>query len=366
MNNPFQTKKQRFFYFFLFILGAQGKNGINWAGNNHPSPLLQFFRSTQFFSSFGLIFYALLLRLPAWWIPAGELNGRDPGAGVLGLAYLELGASSKLLNILLPTLLIFFTALRANYIITNHRMSEKPSQLAGLFIILLSSVSPALLGVHSLQPANLFLLFALGAVFSIYQRSETKMAVFNAGLWLGIALLFNAYYLVFLLLLFIAGLTLNSLSEKMLLRFIVGSFLPLFIVGTYYFWHGHLDTFLEVQFGSFLYPIPSSESPWNLGGLAFLLTALSFSLFRQFANVKMLVIAGRKKISIIYFWLLLSSICLLLHGPFDFASAQLMVVPLGILLSLSFARGKSATGEAAHLVMLVLALGLCIYPILIQ
>ncbi|PHI19347.1 hypothetical protein CEQ90_13400 [Lewinellaceae bacterium SD302] len=328
--------------------------------------MLQFFRSTQFYSSFALIFYALLLRLPAWWIPTGELNGRDTGAGVWGRAYLEWGASTPALNVLLPTLLIFLTALLANHVITNHRMSEKPSQLAGLFIILISSVSPALLGVHSLQPANFFLLLALGSVFTIYQSSKTKMAVFNAGFWLGIAVLFNAYYLIFLLLLFIAGLQLNSLSGKMLLRFTIGCLLPLFIVGTYYFWYDKLEAFHEAQFGNFFYPLPSREAIWNLGGFCFLLTALSFSLFRQFANVKMLVIAGRKKVSIIYSWLLLSGLCLLLHGAFDFASAQLMVVPLGILLSLSFARGKSATGEAAHLVMLVIALALCCYPILIR
>ncbi len=307
-----------------------------------------------------------MLRLPAWWIPTGELNGLDPGAGIWGRVYLEWGASAPALNVLLPTFLIFFTALLANYVITDHRMSEKPSQLAGLFIILIASVCPALLGVHSLQPANFFLMLALGSVFTIYQSSKTKMAVFNTGFWLGIAVLFNAYYLLFLLLLFIAGLQLNSLNGKMLLRFTVGCLLPLFIVGTYYFWHGRLEVFQEVQFGNFLYPIPGREALWNLGGFCFLLTALSFSLFRQFANVKMLVIAGRKKISIIYFWLLLSGVCLLLHGAFDFASAQLMVVPLGILLSLSFARGKSATGEAAHLMMLVIALGLCCYPILIR
>lgn len=313
-----------------------------------------------------LIFYALLLRLPAWWLPAGELNGRDAGAGILGKAYIQLGINSPVINILLPTLLLFITALFVNRLIIKHRMSEKPSQLPGLFVIMIGSVSPALLGLHSIQPANFFLLLAIRSAYGLYQAQKGNMAAFNAGVWLGIAILFNVYFVVFFLLILIAIFSLSSFSGRLFFQLLSGSLSPLFLAGTWYFWKGNYDVFQTVQLGKFFGFIPGNEAYWNLGGLAFVITALTFAVFRQFANVKMLVIAGRKKVSIIYSWMLLCLLCLLVHHTFDFATAQLLTIPLGILISMSFARGSRSTGEAAHLVMVVCCLGLCIYPILIQ
>lgn len=360
-------KRRTFFFQFFFAVSRPGRYpGANLWVLYYSAALLQYFRNNQFLTGSLLVFYALLVRLPAWWVPAGELNGRDPGAGLWGRAYLRLGQDSPTVNVLLATGVVIAVALLTNYLVMLHRMSKEPTQLPGLFVILLWSVSPALVGLHSIQPASFFLLLAVGSVFDLYQARSHSLAAFNAGLWLGIAVLFNTYFFIFIILLVGGGFSLGRVRPRMIPQIVIGALLPAFLLGSWFYFRGAYADFLVVQRPDFFGFRPGEEAYWNLGGLAYLVTALSFVLFRQFANVKMLVISGRKKVNLLYVWMLIALIALLCHSTFDFSAAQLLVVPLGALLSMSFARGRARTGEAAHLLMLVIALLLNVYPILVQ
>ncbi|MEL6140319.1 MAG: hypothetical protein AAFU67_01735, partial [Bacteroidota bacterium] len=160
--------------------------------------MLQIFRSNQLYAGLLLIFYVLLLRLPAWWQAAGELNGLDPGAGVLGVWYDRVMSATHTGNILVPIIVLFITAIAANRLTAKEQMSRKVTQFPGLFILLIASMSPTLLGAHSTQPASLMVLLGLFPAMRLYRTNQADFLRFNTGLWLGLAVLFNVYYLIFL------------------------------------------------------------------------------------------------------------------------------------------------------------------------
>lgn len=327
--------------------------------------MIQYFRNNQLYAGLLLIFYVLLLRLSAWWLPIEELSGVDVGAGVFGHWYVSTLAQSKWMSIVIPSIVLFITAITANRLVANERMSRKITQLPGLFILLLASLAPTLIGAHSCQLANLFLLFALFPLFRLYRTSERAVFSFNAGFWLGLAVLCNAYYLVFLLLLVLGGGSLSTLRLRMIFQFITGCFIPIFLTATLYFWFRNEGFFFERQlpgFGGWSY---NQEAIWNLGGVVTFSGVLGFSVFKQASNVKLLNIESRKKVNIIYWWLLFSGLAFILTPVIDAASLQYMVVPLGIILSLPFTRGSRNSVEAGHLFLLLIAILLNVYPLLV-
>jgi len=327
--------------------------------------LLQIFRSNQLYSGLLLIFYVLLLRLPAWWAAAGELNGLDPGAGIFGVWYDRVMSATRAGNILVPIFVLFVTAIAANRLAAKERMSRKVTQFPGLFILLVASMSPALLGAHSTQPASLMLLIGLFPAMRLYRTTQADFLRFNTGLWLGIAILFNVYYLIFLAFLVILGSILNTLSPRMILQFVVACLLPSFLIGVSYYWFGQYETFQALQYPSFgrLGFVP--EASWNLGALVVYSGLLGFTLFKQNDNVKLLNFEGRKKVTIIYWWLFFCFPFLLFGAEVDVATLQVMAVPLGILLSLPFSQGSRQAGEAGHLLLALFALILNCLPFIV-
>ncbi|MEL6276559.1 MAG: hypothetical protein AAFU03_15785, partial [Bacteroidota bacterium] len=158
---------------------------------------------------------------------------------------------------------------------------------------------------------------------------------------------------------------LNTLSLRMILQFIVACLLPSFMFGVGYYWFGHYGTFQELQYPTFGRLGFVAEASWNLGALVVYSGLLGFTLFKQNDNVKLLNYAGRKKVTIIYWWLFFCLPYLLFGAEVDIASLQVMAVPLGILLSLPFSQGSNQASEAGHLLLLLFALILNCLPFIV-
>lgn len=327
--------------------------------------LLQFFRTNQLYASFLLIFYAFLLRLPAWWYPMSELTVVDSGAGLWGRWLNELIVDHRWATIVVPVLILFVTAIMANRLAFNERLSRQVTQFPGLFIIVVSSLCPIMLGFNSLFVANLILFLSVMSAFGLYRAANTILPAFNAGLWLGIATLFNAYYVFFFLLLIIIGISLNALSIKMMLWFLAGYVVVHWLMGVLYYLQGSLPEYLEVQWSYSLWPNFSPDTIWNLGGVVLLSGILGFVLFKQGRNVKLLNIKGQKKVNLLYWWLFISLGALLLFPEAGIYAIHLATIPLGILLSFSFTRGGRSAGEAGHLLLILLITALNVYPFLL-
>lgn len=324
--------------------------------------MLQFFRTNHLFASLLLIFYALLLRLPSWWLPSPKQDDGYSAKGILGVAVQNWAAEKTSWPIALSIFLVFITALVANQMVSNERLSRQNTQFAGLFLILLSSLFPALTGLHSMSIANFFLLLSVWSTFKLYKNRYTAKAAFNAGFLLGIACLFDSSFSLYLLWLFIAVAVLNSLHLRLLLRILVGWFTALWLAGSYWYSQGQLAHFLEAQKLSFHLPSFQIATLWNLSGIVVLSSVLGFVLFKNLKNVQFLNIEGQKKVGLLYWWLFFSTFLLFFHSSVNTTHVISLVIPISILLSFSFSRAGKQAAEAGHLLLFLIALVLNCLP----
>lgn len=319
--------------------------------------MLQLFRSNQIVFSVLLLPYLAILLLSAYLGgPQLRMLGSE---GVLG-DWVHRSATALPPALYLLALLVWLTlqGFIANAAFFTHRLSDRQNLFPGLFIGLLGLALPQFVGLAAFHVANLFLLVSLTQLLQIYGTREQAPAIFNAGFWLGLATLFVPNYLWFLLPVLFGLSLLRAIRTREVLMIVIGLLLPWFFCAVYYFWHDALGYFVDRQFlAPFAWLRPGSLSVPGIGQLAYFAILILIALLDSGNLRRKLGIAGRKKLSIVYWFLFFAGSSLLTSGT-AMGTEYLLVlaVPLGILLALYFSRLGSAAGEASHLLLLVVTL----------
>lgn len=329
--------------------------------------ILSTFRNNQLSASFLLVFYTAALHLPFFW--QGQLATTSPDSGAAYLGQWLLGAASwnPWVAVIFPIVVLFITGMALNQLAARDQLGQTVTQLPGLFYILVGSFIAAFFFPHSMQLANLLLLFALFPFLNLYKNNEPPVPLFWAGWWLGIAFLTNRYYLVFLPAMMLGITVLTTFNLRRLLQLATGWIAPLFMLGAYSYLKNELSDLLTIQFTGFGWPTDWLDEPrWALLGLLALGVALAWVVLSQGANTKMLRTAAKKKLSIFYTLLLFAGISLLIQPNVAASSAQIMVLPLGAILGVQFARMSRSSGETLHLFILALFTALQLYPFFLR
>ena len=114
-----------------------------------------------------------------------------PSDGILyeGIIRLFAGTakSAPIFYPILTFVLLFIQAIIINRFINNQRMMNKPTYLAGLAYILITSLLPEWNYFTAPLLCNTILLFILSGLFGIYNKQNARGAIFNIGLALGVA-----------------------------------------------------------------------------------------------------------------------------------------------------------------------------------
>lgn len=233
----------------------------------------------------------------------------------------------------LSAILIFIQSLMVNYLIQKHRLYQTPNQIAGLMIVLLFLTIPEALSFSPFLIANFFTLFAIGMILETGQLGNAPQKFFNIGLVFGIGVFIFPPNLVMIFALF-AGLNLLrpfSLRER--LQILSGVLMEIFLVWVYYFFTDSISEFHflnEVKEFSWLAFSELTDVFKNifLGLLLFFVTASYWAYQRK----KLMQI--QRKISVFYFWGILSFLPALISGAIEYQQWQMMVVPIGTLLGI--------------------------------
>ncbi len=316
-----------------------------------------------------LFFYAGLLLLPSFWtaIPAASVEGLGLWGQWVESHSRQLGS---LIYLLIAIGLIACQGLIANLFVFRHRVAQDVNLFPGVFTVFIAASIPAFHWSLSFHLANICLGFSLLALTDTYRTPSVSDRIFNAGWWIGIAALFVPQYLLFALVAF-AGL--NSLRAPKLreqLTLLTGVILPFILVGFYYFWYDQLGLFLSQQFAVTFSLIPSLEwnaMPWQvIAQHALMVLLLLMSLFSYRSYNAKTTMEVRKKIDLLYWLLLGAGISILFFRDFHMLHWQMIVLPLGILISFNFTNWSKPTASTLHLLLflLVIALGVLEIPTL--
>ena len=317
--------------------------------------MLNIFRTNQLLFSVFLIFYVLLLWSYSLIFPE---DWQAASMGIFSYWVYEWIGSSGLLAQSVAVVLLFIQGVWLCKISMDHRLGDKVNLFPGVFYVLLASSLPDFLHLSPILMGNTFFIIALSALIGTYKTKLTAGRIFNTGWWLSVASLFYLSFLVFIVLGIIGLTIMRAIKIKEWLMLLIGALVPYILTATYCFWHDILPFFIQFQFVESIqfFDFNIDFSWYSYAELCFfiiltIIVILSFNTYMLKKNIQV-----QKKLSILYWSLLLLPLSLLFQANVALEHLLIACVPLGMFLSFSFTTMSPQLAEAWHLLLLVVVL----------
>ncbi len=314
--------------------------------------MLALFRTNQFVANIFLLLYAIIVR-GSVFMQSESIVLSQPG--IFSKLLYQWIPSHSIEGLVVATVLVFVQAVLINIIVGKNRIANEISLLPGMFYVLLSSAFSEFLYLSPLILANTFYIIVLMELLSTYRKYSAAGAIFNIGLWAGVASLFYGSYL-FLFILGVAGLAiLRSFKLREQLMAISGLLVPYILAGTYFFMTDNFSEFWQEQmqdnFGFLdLQGTPDLIFYIKIGLLGLMLLTFIFS-YNNYTKKKN--IQQQKYINVLFTGLLLSTLPLFFQANIHLDHLLILVPAAGILLSFNFQNARGSFAESAHLLLLV-------------
>lgn len=316
--------------------------------------MLTIFRTNQPLANILLLFYLVIVRASTFIHP---LNIAPKAQGVITQWLFSEVSPVDMSGRILAFILVFMQAVLINITIARFRVATEVSLLPGLFYCLVTSLLPDFMILSPILLANTFLILATFNLYDIYKNNTVASRVFDVGFWIGLASLFYFSYILFILWGIVGLGILRGVRPKELLMFLIGIFVPFFLMAVFLYWNDSLPLFSKFfsENSGFLNFVKttSTNSYVKLSlvlGLAALMVIVSGQLFAR-RNI-----AIQKYISIIYWMLLVGGATVFIQRGMDINHLLIISIPLGVLLSMMFQKIGIATAEVLHMVLLGIAL----------
>jgi hypothetical protein len=266
-------------------------------------------------------------------------------------------ASIHWLCTIVAILLIIVQGFLFNYIVNENEVLIKKSNLPGLFYIVFMSNNSAMLELHPIIFANLFLLFALSKILNSYRKDIAFSQVFDAGLLFSVATLFYFPCIIFLPLIGVALIIFRPFIWREWMISFLGVLVPYVFVIAYYFWNGTQD---YLFYDKMLYPIifKTTKVQDYPGSFYFLLFIGWFIVLLSFGSLFKGLEGGSqktKKALILMIWFFAFSLLSVFLAPQSSTKYfSLLTIPLAVICSNYYLRlKKELLGELLFLTFLV-------------
>jgi hypothetical protein len=253
----------------------------------------------------------------------------------------------------LCTLLLFGSALYANYITGNRRMFTQRNMLVALSMLLFTSLFPA----SNMHLPALIMLPVFITIFAqitlLYQTQNPRSKIINVGLLAGLAYVLYHPFIFVLPACFIGLSYMRPFKPSEWLLLLVGMLAPLYFVMAFQFLTNHWQPqqHLPAFFGS---AVHWKAGPYWWTAIAFTVFWLAIAVGKWQGQTRRMVIQGRKNW---YTLLIMGLFCLpglFLPAGHHHGMLVLLSFPLGTLLANAF--GGEAKGIGPLLLFWVLAI----------
>jgi hypothetical protein len=141
--------------------------------------------------------------------------------------------SSSIIQAILTIVLIIVQAILINNYVTENRLSRALTSIPGAVFVLYTYTILDPYNFNIILLANLFLILSLGSLFQIYKKYQPISYLFNAGFFLGLAILFYFPYSIYLIVLIIGLYNLRTFKLREFLQIFFGMLSVIFLSGVY-------------------------------------------------------------------------------------------------------------------------------------
>lgn len=219
-----------------------------------------------------------------------------------------------------------------NFIIKKNKLTKDNSYPSLLMVFLLGAFPEAMFS-SSIVLANIVLLFGFRKIYSLRSGFDTKLKIFDACFWIGIATLLYSWSIFYVLLVYVSVIIYQKLTVKNLFIPIVGFITPILIYFTYCLYFESAAFF----YGRFNYEINLDFSSYTslklLIPLLFLSMVLVWSLFK--VTPKVVSIRNNFKFSwdVLINHLLISAVIVLVAPTKNGSELFFFIFPSAVIIS---------------------------------
>jgi hypothetical protein len=202
--------------------------------------LLNLFRQNTILSTLLLVVIAILLKLPVllWPHPYAFIQ-TAPLANTL-FTFLQTIPNYIFISYIAATVLLVIQAIYLNYIVIQHGILYKETLLPGLFFIIINSLYPEQAELTPQLISNTFIILMFQRLCFLYESPNPLLIVLDAGMYLGLALLFNYDVAVFLPYILISVVVFTSFNVRYLALSIIGIAIPLYFAAVIFYLNDQL------------------------------------------------------------------------------------------------------------------------------
>ncbi len=288
--------------------------------SNHPATLLL------------LPVLSLVLWFPAFFAPLSEVS---PLGSPLFSFLQSITQNIPWLQVILGALLTAGGGMLLNDVLIRSEFQERSNYLPALTYVLFMSIFPEQRSFHPLLFGNIFLLFSLRRLFSIFRQLTVRSHAFDAGLHLGVASLFYFPMAFLLPYIWFSLMTFRSFDWREYFLPLLGIATPYTYLFVFLLWKEQLGAFTELLPTMVFQPFHTwSGIPFlNNALLIFFGLTMAVGLYHYLSSYGKSIMHNKKQktILIVLFLLLLVEYGLSCYqeAPWRFA---FWAVPLGAIL----------------------------------
>jgi hypothetical protein len=204
--------------------------------------LVNLFRQNSALSALLMVIIAVLLKLPVLlWPHPYQFIQTAPLANTL--VYLPANGAQLpvfISYIAATSLLIIIQAIFLNYIVVQHSILYRDTVLPGLMFILINSLYPQQAELTPQLISNTFIILMFQRLCFLYESPNPLLIVLDAGMYLGMALLFNYDVAVFLPYILISVVIFTSFNVRYLALSVIGIAIPLYFAAVIFYLNNQL------------------------------------------------------------------------------------------------------------------------------
>lgn len=295
--------------------------------------MISLLQTNLFLSPFFLAGLAILVRIVGFIKPISyQLSSTD--SPVFTTIYNSLGSDT--MRTILAILLIYIQGIMLNRIALKNKLMRSPNYLPAFFYILIMSFVPQFQQFHPMILANTFFILCIGELFKTYKNPNAAKYIFNAGLFLCIAVLIYFPFAFLYLLCSLALMLIRSYNVLERIQLFLG-FASIAVLLVYWlFYTNQLSDFTSVYLlDNFSVPdaiFAGEQIGFIILGTLIFLVVINVLNYRGATAKKGIQV--EKKIDVLYWILLLSIPTVFFWDKLDILHMLILAFPLSILISM--------------------------------
>jgi hypothetical protein len=315
--------------------------------------LISIFRKNLFINSLLLLPYVCLLRLKSFFLETPYIASGQESYITKTVLNLFNGTISQAI---VAIFIVFVNALMINRMGIKNNLSKDNNLVSGVIYGLFSSLLLSFLPLSPALLATPFILLSVQSIFSSYNNLKASDEIFLSGFYMSVASLFYFPLFYFFIFTFTGFVIMRSFTFKERIQHIVGWIVPLFLVNSWqYFVTSYPTDFPAYFYNKIGINLVNQIAIGDIIAFGFTIIILIICLLSFGVYMSKKVIASQKRVSILYWMLLIVGLTSFFYSGINMNHLHLLAIPISIFITMNLMEMKNQMWpEIIHLLFILL------------